>query len=37
MQLKDFCRVNIVPVKEKGVSVSNGKRASDAGCYQAGG
>ena len=27
MQLKDFCRVNIVPVKEKGVSVSNGKRA----------
>lgn len=27
MQLKDFCRVGIVPVKEKGVSVSNGKRA----------
>ena len=27
VQLKDFCRVNIVPVKEKGVSVSNGKRA----------
>lgn len=26
-QLKDFCRVSVVPVKEKGVSVSNGKRA----------
>ncbi|TYK31912.1 efflux RND transporter permease subunit [Bacteroides pyogenes] len=27
VQLKDFCKVHIVPVKEKGVSVSNGKRA----------
>lgn len=27
VQLKDFCRVSIVPVKEKGISVSNGKRA----------
>lgn len=27
VQLKDFCKVSIVPVKEKGVSVSNGKRA----------
>lgn len=27
MQLKDFCQVNIAPVEEKGVSVSNGKRA----------
>ncbi|MFS3008025.1 efflux RND transporter permease subunit [Bacteroides thetaiotaomicron] len=26
-QLKDFCEVKIVPVKEKGVSISNGKRA----------
>lgn len=27
VQLKDFCRIEIVPVKEKGLSVSNGKRA----------
>ena len=27
MQLKDFCEVNVVPVKERGVSISNGKRA----------
>lgn len=27
VRLKDFCKVNIVPVKEKGVSLSNGKRA----------
>lgn len=27
VQLKDICRVSIEPVKEKGVSVSNGKRA----------
>lgn len=27
VQLKEFCRVAIVPVKENGVSVSNGKRA----------
>jgi len=27
MQLKDFCRVNIIPVRENGVSVYNGKRA----------
>ena len=27
VQLKDFCKVNIVPVKEKGVSLSDGKRA----------
>ncbi len=27
VQLREFCRVNIVPVKEKGVSISNGKRA----------
>lgn len=27
MQLKDFCRVNIIPIREKGVSVYNGKRA----------
>lgn len=27
MQLKDFCQVGVVSVKEKGVSVSNGKRA----------
>ncbi|WP_455590614.1 efflux RND transporter permease subunit [Bacteroides sp.] len=26
-QLKDFCRIAVVPVKEKGMSVSNGKRA----------
>ena len=25
--MKEFCRIAIVPVKEKGVSVSNGKRA----------
>ena len=27
IQLKEFCRIAVVPVKEKGVSVSNGKRA----------
>lgn len=27
VQMKDFCQISIVPVKEKGVSVSNGKRA----------
>ncbi len=27
VQLKEFCRVSIVPVKETGVSISNGKRA----------
>lgn len=27
IQLKDFCRVSIAPVEERGVSVSNGKRA----------
>lgn len=27
IRLGDFCRVSITPVKEKGVSVSNGKRA----------
>ncbi|WP_071144970.1 efflux RND transporter permease subunit [Bacteroides ihuae] len=27
MQLKEFCNVSIVPEKEKGISVSNGKRA----------
>lgn len=27
IRLGDFCRVAVVPVKEKGVSVSNGKRA----------
>ena len=27
IQLKEFCRVAVVPVKENGVSVSNGKRA----------
>lgn len=27
MQLKEFCKVDIVPVKEKGISISNGKRA----------
>lgn len=27
VQLKDFCRVSIVPVQEKGLSLSNGKRA----------
>ncbi len=27
VQLKDFCKVNIIPVKEKGLSMSNGKRA----------
>ncbi|MEG1007820.1 MULTISPECIES: efflux RND transporter permease subunit [Bacteroides] len=27
IQLKEFCKVAIVPAKEKGVSVSNGKRA----------
>ena len=27
VRLKDFCKVNIVPVREKGVSLSNGKRA----------
>ncbi|MBO4985175.1 MAG: efflux RND transporter permease subunit [Bacteroides sp.] len=27
IRLGDFCKVNIVPVKEKGISISNGKRA----------
>lgn len=27
IRLEDFCRVGIVPVKEKGISISNGKRA----------
>lgn len=27
VQLKDFCRVSIVPLEERGVSISNGKRA----------
>ena len=27
VQLKNFCKVSVVPVKEKGVSLSNGKRA----------
>lgn len=27
LQLKEFCQVSIVPEKEKGVSISNGKRA----------
>lgn len=27
LQLKEFCRVALVPVKETGISVSNGKRA----------
>ncbi len=27
MQLKDFCRIHIIPVKERGMAVSNGKRA----------
>ncbi len=27
VQLKDFCRISIVPIEEKGVSISNGKRA----------
>ncbi|NDV66552.1 efflux RND transporter permease subunit [Bacteroides sp. 224] len=27
IQFKDFCRVHLAPVQEKGVSVSNGKRA----------
>lgn len=27
LQLKEFCRVSIVPVRERGISVSNGKRA----------
>ena len=27
IRLGDFCRIGIVPVKEKGVSMSNGKRA----------
>lgn len=27
VQLKDFCTVHIAPVREKGISVSNGKRA----------
>ncbi len=27
IRLGDFCRVEVVPVKEKGVSISNGKRA----------
>ncbi len=27
IQLKDFCRINIIPVKEKGFSLSGGKRA----------
>ena len=27
VQLKDFCKVSVVPVKEKGVSLSNRKRA----------
>lgn len=27
VQLKEFCKVSVVPVKEKGVSLSNGKRA----------
>lgn len=27
LQLKEFCRIAVVPVKETGVSISNGKRA----------
>lgn len=27
MQLKEFCRIAVTPVKERGVSLSNGKRA----------
>lgn len=27
LQLKEFCKIGVVPVREKGVSVSNGKRA----------
>ncbi|NDV58512.1 efflux RND transporter permease subunit [Bacteroides sp. 519] len=27
MQLKDFCKVDIIPVREKGFSIYNGKRA----------
>ncbi len=27
IRLGDFCRVTVVPVKEKGISISNGKRA----------
>lgn len=27
LRLGDFCRIEIVPVKEKGISISNGKRA----------
>lgn len=27
IQMKDFCRISIVPEKEKGLSMSNGKRA----------
>ena len=27
MQLKDFCRVSIIPAREKGISIYNGKRA----------
>lgn len=27
VQLKEFCKVSVVPAKEKGVSLSNGKRA----------
>ena len=27
IRLEEFCRIGIVPVREKGVSMSNGKRA----------
>lgn len=37
IRLGDFCRVEIVPTKEKGVSMSNGKRAVTLADHQAGG
>ena len=37
VQLKDFCKVTIVPVKEKRRICVEWEKGGDAGCYQAGG
>lgn len=37
VQLKDFCKVSIVPVKEKRYICIEREKGGDAGCYQAGG
>ena len=35
MQLKEFCKVDVVSQKEMGRSVAGGKKSGDAGHYQA--